>query len=96
MPWITVMATPDDGVGASASVLAEDVAVVVAQATGLTPEDVIVLVYRAEACSERGAIVTVAGRPRSDVIEDALAERVRAAVARHLHIETELVAVVRI
>ena len=92
MPWIhvTLSQRVED-----AELLAGQLADAAAAATGLVPADVVVLVTVADACSGSGAVVTVAGRARSEVAETGLSDAVRRVIADSTGLGADLVAVVR-
>lgn len=94
MPWITVTTAAELSQDAAAS-LARDVAAAAADAAGLDPHDVIVLVQRALASWGDGVVVSVSGRRRAQDIEAAIEGEVRRVVVDVTGIDGELVSVVR-
>jgi hypothetical protein len=92
MPWIhaTLSSSADP-----ADRLAHELAQAAARAAGLEPGDVIALVTVADAAAGSGALVTIAGRRRDDLVEDRIAEAVRRVVATSTGVSVDLVAVVR-
>ena len=92
MPWIH--ATLSSSVVPTGR-LAHELAQAVANAAGLEPGDVIVLITVADAAAGSGALVTITGRRRDDAVEDAIAGAVRQVVATATGLSADLVAVVR-
>lgn len=92
LPWITVTLAAQP---TSTSELAAALAQAVANAAGLLPTDVVVLVSVATAAAGRGSVVTITGRARPNDIEKAIVDAVRQVVAEVSNDSPELVAVIR-
>lgn len=92
MPWISVAVTEPP---ADADDLARSLAEQAAQAAGLLPEDIVVIITVAAASSGRGAVVNLAGRRRSEDVEAAMADAVRHVVSQAIGVDPDLVALLR-
>jgi hypothetical protein len=92
MPWIQATLSSS---AVPAGRLAAELARAAADAAGFEPGDVIALVTVADAAAGSGALVTIAGRRRDVVVEDAIAGAVRRVVATAAGLSADLVAVVR-
>lgn len=95
MPWITAHVPSSAVSEASASDLADAIAIAAATVCGLQTNDVIVLVSRAELGGAAGAKAVVTGRDRGPDVEAALARGITDVLAHFVGCDSGFVAVTR-